>query len=328
MGEGNMTEETLLEARDLQKYYYSGLNPFSRKKRVLRAVDGVSLSIDRGQVVGLVGESGCGKSTLGRAILHLDTLTGGHLSFDGEDITQHTPSQMRPIRKKMQMIFQDPFAALNPRMTTFASTEAPLIAFGESNKASRREAVREILRTVGLSAEYEHKYPHEMSGGQRQRVVIARAMILEPELVICDEPVSALDVSVRAQVLNLIKDLGEQKNLSYLFISHDLGVVHYLCHSVYVMYLGKIVESAEKKDLFSHPLHPYTEALLSAVLAPDPRKKRSRLILQGDLPSPFSEFSGCRFFSRCPYASAHCEENEPPLQEVRPGHQAACWLHS
>jgi oligopeptide/dipeptide ABC transporter ATP-binding protein len=235
---------------------------------------------------------------------------------------------MRPVRRKIQMIFQDPYMALNPRMTCFDSVEAPLKAYGCGGAAERREQVSAFLRSVGLSAEYDGKYPHEMSGGQRQRAVIARAMILDPRLVICDEPVSSLDVSVRAQVLNLIKDMQEQKRLSYLFISHDLGVVDFLCDVIYVMYLGRIVEYAAKGEIFAHAAHPYTEALLSAVLLPDPRKRRLRVILQGDVPDPYEEFRGCRFFSRCAYATEYCSENEPMLKEIGAGHYAACWMHN
>jgi oligopeptide/dipeptide ABC transporter ATP-binding protein len=315
----------ILAVREIKKYFFAGTGLWGRPARAIKAVDGVSLTVRRGQTAGLVGESGCGKSTLGRTILRLFAPTAGRVLLGGEDITDYPPARLRPLRRKMQMIFQDPLAALNPRLTALAAVETPLRSYGQG-KEERRRLAREMLRVVGLNASCEGKYPHEMSGGQRQRVVVARAMVLEPQFVVCDEPVSALDVSVRAQVLNLLRDMGERLGLSYLFISHDLSVVYYFCDWVYVMYLGKIVEEAAREEIFAHPAHPYTEALLSAVLLPDPGQKRVRIILQGDLPDPLNPPAGCRFYSRCPYAVPRCEE-EPPLRELRPGHRAACWLH-
>jgi oligopeptide/dipeptide ABC transporter ATP-binding protein len=323
----NESGDVILEVKDLKKYYTNGFRLLSKSKPALKAVDGVSFGIRKGEVIGLVGESGCGKSTLGKTVLKLGSITFGRVLLEGEDITDYSQQMLRPLRRKMQMIFQDPSSALNPRLQVLETIEAPLRAY-KVPAGECRERARALLHTVGISSGYEHKYPHEMSGGQRQRVVIARAMVLEPELVVCDEPVSALDVSIRAQVLNLIKDLGEQKRLSYLFISHDLGVVYNICDYVHVMYLGKIVESAPKSELFKNPAHPYTEALLSAVLQPDPLKRSLREPLYGDPPSLFDLPKGCRFCYRCPYATEHCFENEPELNELSQGHSCACFLHS
>lgn len=266
----------LLEIHDLQKHFLVKKS-FSAQNRVyLKAVDGVDLTMEKGETIGLVGESGCGKSTLGRTILKLHSVTGGQIVYEGKDITKYTPDQMMEYRRKMQLIFQDPFASLNPRKTIMQSVEAPLDLSHDIPKAERRERVIKMLNVVGLGEKYLNKYPHELSGGQRQRIVIARALINNPEMVVCDEPVSALDVSVRSQVLNLLKDLQEQMNLAYLFISHDLSVVQYICDKVAVMYLGKIVEIANKEDLFTKPLHPYTKALLSAIPVPDIHHKRRR----------------------------------------------------
>ena len=297
----------LLEIHDLQKHFLVKKS-FSAKNRVyLKAVDGVDLTMEKGETIGLVGESGCGKSTLGRTILKLHSVTGGQILYNGTDITKYSPDQMLEYRKKMQLIFQDPFASLNPRKTIMQSVEAPLDLGHEIPKEERRQRVIKMLGVVGLSEKYLNKYPHELSGGQRQRIVIARALINNPEMVVCDEPVSALDVSVRSQVLNLLKDLQEQMNLAYLFISHDLSVVQYICDKVAVMYLGKIVEIANKEDLFQKPLHPYTKALLSAIPYPDPHyeKQRKRIEYNPTLAHDYSV-------------------DKPSLREITPGHYIHC----
>ena len=279
-------------------------------------MDSINLKINQGEIVGLVGESGCGKSTLGKSILKLHEITGGHILFHGEDITNYNERQMRPLREKIQIIFQDPYASLNPKKKIVQSVMAPLDVAGKYTKEEKLEKVRKILREVGLSDKYLEKYPHEMSGGQRQRVVIARALINDPELVICDEPVSALDVSVRSQVLNLLKDLHKERNLTYIFISHDLSVVEYLCDKVAVMYLGRIMEYAGKRELYGKPLHPYTKALLSAIPVPDIHAKRDEVILQGELPSPLNPPAGCLFSTRCPMATEKCRQSRPELTEI------------
>jgi oligopeptide/dipeptide ABC transporter ATP-binding protein len=274
--------------------------------------------------LGLVGESGCGKSTLGRCLLRLYDLDQGEISYKGKHLEELSFSQMRPYRREMQMIFQDPYSALNPRMTIFQSVRAPLDAFRCGSKAERKERVEEMLRYVGLSQDQIYKYPHEMSGGQRQRAVIARAMVLEPAFVVCDEPVSALDASVRAQVLNLMKNIQRDKKPAYLFISHDLSVVRFLCDRVAVMYLGKIVEYGTRDEVFQHPAHPYTKALMSAIPVPDVDVETHRIVLRGDVPSPMAPPSGCRFHTRCPMATAECAQQAPELTDLGGGHLAAC----
>ena len=314
----------LLEIHDLPKHFLVKKS-FSAQNRVyLKAVDGVDLTMEKGETIGLVGESGCGKSTLGRTILKLHSVTGGQIVYEGKDITKYTPDQMMEYRRKMQLIFQDPFASLNPRKTIMQSVEAPLDLSHDIPKAERRERVIKMLDVVGLGEKYLNKYPHELSGGQRQRIVIARALINNPEMVVCDEPVSALDVSVRSQVLNLLKDLQEQMNLAYLFISHDLSVVQYICDKVAVMYLGKIVEIANKEDLFTKPLHPYTKALLSAIPVPDIHHKKEEIILEGEVPSPLKPPKGCRFHTRCPYATERCSQEMPQLTDVGGKRKVAC----
>ena len=314
----------LLEIHDLQKHFLVKKS-FSAQNRVyLKAVDGVDLTMEKGETIGLVGESGCGKSTLGRTILKLHSVTGGQIVYEGKDITKYTPDQMMEYRRKMQLIFQDPFASLNPRKTIMQSVEAPLDLSHDIPKAERRERVIKMLDVVGLGEKYLNKYPHELSGGQRQRIVIARALINNPEMVVCDEPVSALDVSVRSQVLNLLKDLQEQMNLAYLFISHDLSVVQYICDKVAVMYLGKIVEIANKEDLFTKPLHPYTKALLSAIPVPDIHPKKEEILLEGEVPSPLKPPKGCRFHTRCPYATERCSQEMPQLTDVGGKRKVAC----
>ena len=305
----------LLEIRNVKKYY-----PVKKVRNgediSVKAVDQIDLTVNQGEIVGLVGESGCGKSTLGKTILKLHDITGGQILFHGEDITNYTEKQMRPLRDKMQIIFQDPYASLNPKKKVVQSVMTPLDVSGKYTKEEKLKKVIDILNEVGLSEKFLEKYPHEMSGGQRQRVVIARALINDPELVICDEPVSALDVSVRSQVLNLLKDLQKERNLTYIFISHDLSVVEYLCDRVAVMYLGRIMELADKKQLYGNPLHPYTRALLSAIPVPDIHAKKDEIILQGEVPSPLNPPKGCLFSTRCAYATERCHKEAPKLVEL------------
>jgi peptide/nickel transport system ATP-binding protein/oligopeptide transport system ATP-binding protein len=318
-----------LEVRDLKKHFpiHGGL--FSRVSGYVYAVDGVSLRIGRGETLGLVGESGCGKSTVGRTALKLLEPSAGNIFVEGANITDLGRARMQPYRRRMQMIYQDPFASLNPRMSAGEIVAEPLVIHhvGHSN-AERRERVAQLFERVGLRPELVHSFPHEFSGGQRQRIGIARALALSPELIVGDEPVSALDVSIQAQIINLLIDLQDELGLSYLFIAHDLAVVEHISHRVAVMYLGKIVEMTDKTSLFERPLHPYTEALLSAVPIPKARAKgRRRVILSGDVPSPINPPSGCHFHQRCPYAMARCRVEAPALREVTAGHFAACHLH-
>lgn len=305
----------LLEIRNVKKYY-----PVKKVRNgediSVKAVDQIDLTVNQGEIVGLVGESGCGKSTLGKTILKLHDITGGQILFHGEDITNYTEKQMRPLREKIQIIFQDPYASLNPKKKVVQSVMTPLDVSGKYTKEEKLKKVIDILNEVGLSEKFLEKYPHEMSGGQRQRVVIARALINDPELVLCDEPVSALDVSVRSQVLNLLKDLQKERNLTYIFISHDLSVVEYLCDRVAVMYLGRIMELADKKQLYGNPLHPYTRALLSAIPVPDIHAKKDEIILQGEVPSPLNPPKGCLFSTRCAYATERCHKEAPKLVEL------------
>ncbi len=311
-------KKLLLEVQGLKKHY-----PVSGGK-VLKAVDGVDLKIHEGETCGLVGESGCGKSTLGRTILKLHPATEGQIIFDGQHIEGHTARQMRPLRKEMQIIFQDPYASLSPRMTILDAVKAPLDVQGELPEKEKLEQVHRILDVVGVAPQHMYKYPHELSGGQRQRVVIARAMITRPRFVVCDEPVSALDVSVRAQVLNLMRRMQREMQVSYLFISHDLSVVRYLCERVVVMYLGKVVEQADKKALFENPLHPYTRALISAIPVPNIHVEHNHIALEGDIPNPVNPPGGCHFHTRCPYATERCRTEEPLLKEAAQGHCVAC----
>jgi len=309
----------LLQVRDLVKYF-----PVENSDDILRAVDGVSFNIRHGETLGLVGESGCGKSTVGRCLLRLHEPTSGQVIFEGRNIVGLSNGEMQSLRREMQIIFQDPYASLNPRMSILSLVSEPLKIHGIGDKSSRRERVAELLSKVGLDPNYMNRYPHEFSGGQRQRIGVARALALNPKLIICDEPVSALDVSVQAQVVNLLQDLQAEFGLTYLFISHGLAVVEHISNRVAVMYLGKIVEIADAVDLYENPLHPYTKALLSAVPAPDPKKKRERIILKGDVPTPIDPPSGCRFRTRCPIAIEDCARIEPELREIRTGHLAAC----
>ena len=321
-----MSENTgiLLEKKDLSKYITAKKGLLNRNPSVVKAVDHVSLSVRKGETLGLVGESGCGKSTLGRTILRLIPATEGQVMYNGEDILTYDKKKMWEMRRKLQIIFQDPYSSLNPRMTVYDLISAPLEVYKVGTKEERREMVEEILQEVGLDKQYLNRFPHEFSGGQRQRIGIARALILNPEFVVCDEAVSALDVSVRAQVLNLMRNMQQKKNLTYLFISHDLSVVRHISDRIAVMYLGSVVEVAEKAQLYSNPMHPYTKALLSAIPLPDVKKKRQRIILEGDVPSAYNPPSGCKFHTRCPYATDRCRQEAPVLQEVEKGHKAAC----
>ena len=314
-----------MSIENLQVHYRSGGGLFSSAKTV-KAVDGVSLDIKKGETLGLVGESGCGKSTLGKAILRLTEPTGGKVFYNGKDLAHLPQSSMREQRKHLQMIFQDPYASLNPRMTVGNIIGEPIRTFGLSKGGSVETQVQDLMETVGLSRRFIKRYPHEFSGGQRQRIGIARALAVDPEFIVADEPISALDVSIQAQIMNLMESLQAEKNLTYLFISHDLRAVRHLSDRVAVMYLGKIVELAPGKDIYADPLMPYTKALISAVPVPDPEIEatRERIILKGDVPSPINPPSGCHFHTRCPYAIEACKQQLPQLVEIKPGHQAAC----
>ena len=321
-----MSENTniLLETKDLSKYFTGKKGLLNRQPAQVKAVDHVSLTVNKGETLGLVGESGCGKSTLGRTILRLIPATEGQVLYNGEDILTYDKKKMWEMRRKLQIIFQDPYSSLNPRMTVYDLISAPLEVYKIGTKAERREMVEEILQEVGLDKQYLNRFPHEFSGGQRQRIGIARALILNPEFVVCDEAVSALDVSVRAQVLNLMRNMQQKKNLTYLFISHDLSVVRHISDRIAVMYLGSVAEVAEKAQLYSNPMHPYTKALLSAIPLPDVKKKRQRIILQGDVPSAYNPPSGCKFHTRCPYATDRCKQEIPVLRQMEKEHQVAC----
>ena len=318
----------VLEVRDLVKHYTVGGSFFGRGRKQLRAVDGVSFSIGQGETLGLVGESGCGKSTVGKAVLRLVEPTSGHVSLEGEEITGIGSAALLDRRKRMQVIFQDPYSSLNPRMTAGEIVQEPLINFGIGSRAEQRDRVALLFARVGLRPDQRANYPHEFSGGQRQRLGIARALALGPSVIIGDEPVSALDVSVQAQVINLMMDLQQEFGLSYLFVAHDLGVVEHISHRVAVMYLGKIVEIAARAALFETPKHPYTEALLAAVPVSHPRARRARTVLTGDVPSPINPPPGCRFHTRCPIAVARCRQEEPPLVVDASGHGVACHLRA
>ena len=314
----------LLRVQRLTKRFVSRGGWFSRKSTTVRAVEDVSFHMQPGEVVGLVGESGSGKTTVGRSILRLVEPTSGELYFEGTDLTTLPPEAMRAQRKNMQMIFQDPFASLNPRMTAGAIVGQALQIHGLARGRARQPRIVEILESVGLSAAYADRYPHEFSGGQRQRIGIARALAVGPRLIIADEAVSALDISVKAQVVNLLKDLQQELGLAILFITHDLGVVEYISDRIIVMYLGHVMEIAPSRELYSNPRHPYTEALLSAIPVPDPAVARRPILLEGDIPSPLNPPSGCVFRTRCPIAAPECAKVVPPLEEVSPGHFKAC----
>jgi len=320
--------ETLIEVKNLKMYFpvLEGL-VFQKAIAHVKAVDGISFDIKKGETLGLVGESGCGKTTTGRCILQLERATAGDIIFEGVNLNSLGEKALSPVRQKIQVIFQDPYSSLNPRMKIGEIIGEPMKVHAiEPDANKRRERVSELLSICGLDPKFADRYPHEMSGGQRQRVGIARALSLNPEFIICDEAVSALDVSIQAQVINLLEDLGKEFGLTYLFIAHDLSVVHHLCDRVAVMYLGKMVELADSDELFDHPIHPYTQALLSAVPVPDPsaEKQRKHQVLQGEVPSPMNPPSGCVFHPRCPLAVDSCRLGIPPLVEKRPGHWVAC----
>ncbi|HXU40517.1 MAG TPA: dipeptide ABC transporter ATP-binding protein [Blastocatellia bacterium] len=334
--------EDILIVKDLVKHYPIRKGVVPKTVGYVRAVDAVSFSIPRGKTLSLVGESGCGKTTTGRAILRLVEPTSGRVTFDGRDVFSLRASEMRKLRREMQIIFQDPYGSLNPRMTVGAMLEEPILVhgigledhYGESSEEAKakvhsrrgqaRERVAELLNLVGLSPEHASRYPHEFSGGQRQRLGIARALALQPKLIVCDEAVSALDVSIQAQILNLLRELQERFDLTYLFIAHDLAVVKHISDRIAVMYLGEIVEEADAEEIFARPLHPYTQALLSSIPIPVPRAKRERVRLEGDVPTPVNPPPGCRFHTRCPIAIEECKPAKPALLEISPGHRVAC----
>jgi len=322
-----MSETPLLQVHDLQKHFPLGAGLLRKPQAWVRAVDGVSFSVERGESFGLVGESGCGKSTLGRLILRLLEPTGGHIEFDGLNLTTLPPAAMGTVRRRMQIIFQDPYSSLDPRMRVEAIVTEPMRANDPPPRAQRRERAVELLRKVGLRTSDLQKYPHEFSGGQRQRIGIARALCVQPELIVADEPVSALDVSIQAQVINLMVDLKEEFGLAYIFISHDLSVVEHICDRIAVMYLGALVESAPATKFKRHPAHPYTQALFSAVLPPDPHLKPHPLAMEGDVPNPIDPPPGCLFHPRCPHSFDFCYSKSPQLIEIRPRHFVACWLN-
>ncbi len=313
------THQQLVNVRQLVKHF-----PVEGSDDVVRAVDDVSFEILRGETLGLVGESGCGKSTVGRCLLRLIEPTTGQIDFDGRNVLSLNRNDLRELRREMQIVFQDPYASLNPRMRVGDIVGEPLVIHKIGTKNERGERVGELLRRVGLDPDYRKRYPHEFSGGQRQRIGVARTLALNPKLIVADEPVSALDVSVQAQVVNLLQDLQKEFGLTYLFISHGLAVVEHISTRVAVMYLGRIVEIAGAADLYLRPLHPYTQALLSAIPVPDPKRKRERIVLQGDVPTPINPPSGCRFRTRCPIAIDECARIDPELRELSPGHRVAC----
>ncbi len=324
----NSQNEALLQVEDLKMHFPIYRGVFQRQVGAVHAVDGVSFDVKRGETLGLVGESGCGKSTTGRTILQLYKPTAGSVHFDGVDLVSLKNEDMRKTRRKLQMIFQDPYASLNPRMTVEQIVGEPLMVHNVATGKEIEERVKHLLELVGLNPSFASRYPHEFSGGQRQRVGVARALALQPSFIICDEPISALDVSIQAQVVNLLEELQEQFNLTYLFIAHDLSMVRHISKRVAVMYLGVIVELTDRDELYKSPLHPYTQALLSAVPIPDPAmdSQRQRIILEGDVPSPVNPPSGCRFRTRCPIADKICAESRPEFREVKSGHFVACHM--
>ncbi|MBN2897554.1 MAG: dipeptide ABC transporter ATP-binding protein [Clostridia bacterium] len=321
-------QDVLLEVKNLKKYFTISSGLFGGKTEYVKAVDDVSFTINRGETLGLVGESGCGKSTTGRTLIRLYDVTGGEVIFDGAEIGHMSEHELKPYRKKIQMIFQDPYASLNSRMTVADIVGEPLDIHGLASGQARQDRIYELLHTVGLSKDHASRYPHEFSGGQRQRIGIARALAVNPDFIICDEPISALDVSIQAQVVNMLEDLQNEYGLTYLFIAHDLSMVKHISDRIGVMYLGKLVEIADSNELYERPEHPYTQALLSAIPIPDPEITRNaeRIILEGDVPSPLNPPSGCRFRTRCRYAMERCSQEEPQLRDIGNGHQVACHL--
>jgi oligopeptide transport system ATP-binding protein len=326
---GNATREKLLEVNALKMWFpiYRGI--LQRHVADVKAVDGINFHVYRGETLGLVGESGCGKSTTGRAILQLYRPTAGQVLFESQDLVKLKDNDLRPMRRQMQMIFQDPYASLNPRMTVGSIISEPLEVHNIGNKSERLERVRELLRVVGLNPYFINRYPHEFSGGQRQRIGVARALAVNPSFIVCDEPISALDVSIQAQIINLLEDLQEQFGLTYLFIAHDLSVVRHISDRIAVMYLGKIMEMADRDELYRNPMHPYSQALLSAVPIPDPvvEEQRQRIILEGDVPTPVNPPKGCHFCTRCPKVMDVCKDNEPEFRDYGGEHFVACWLY-
>ncbi|MCR8849696.1 dipeptide ABC transporter ATP-binding protein [Rossellomorea sp. SC111] len=319
--------EPLLKVENLKKHFPITGGILGRPVSSVKAVDGVSFTVNKGETLGIVGESGCGKSTTGRMLMRLIDPSDGKVTFEDRELTSLSNSEMRKVRREMQMVFQDPFASLNPRHTVEKILEEPLKVHGMGSAKERKERVHELLNIVGLSSYHAKRYPHQFSGGQRQRIGIARALMTKPKLIIADEPVSALDVSIQSQVLNLMQDLQKEFGLTYIFIAHDLGVVRHISDRVGVMYLGKMVELSNSENLYEKPLHPYTQALLSAVPVPDPGFKRETILLQGDIPSPSNPPSGCTFHTRCPHATDICKQKVPEFKEHQPGHYVACHLY-
>ena len=322
-----MKDNVILEVKNVEKFFYGNKKLFQKDRPVVKAVNDVSFTINEGETFGIVGESGCGKSTLGRTVIRLLNPTSGQVLYKGTDLATLSGEEMRKLRQEIQIIFQDPYASLNPRMTVRELIQAPLDVYSHESEAEKLAKVKNIMAKVGLREEYMSKYPHEFSGGQRQRIVIARALILEPKFIFCDEPVSALDVSVRAQVLNLMKDLQKEFNLTYMFISHDLSVVKHIADRVGVMYLGNMMEMADTESLYAKPLHPYTQALFSAIPRIGKERIEDKQILGGDVPSPANPPKGCRFCTRCPKVMDICKTDRPDFKEVEPGHFCACHLY-
>ena len=322
-----MKDNVILEVKNVEKFFYGNKKLFQKDRPVVKAVNNVSFTINEGETFGIVGESGCGKSTLGRTVIRLLNPTNGQVIYKGTDLATLSGEEMRKLRQEIQIIFQDPYASLNPRMTVRELIQAPLDVYSHESEAEKLAKVKNIMAKVGLREEYMSKYPHEFSGGQRQRIVIARALILEPKFIFCDEPVSALDVSVRAQVLNLMKDLQKEFNLTYMFISHDLSVVRFLCDRIGVMYLGRMVEIADRQELYDNPMHPYTKALLSAIPVPDVDVDHEPILLEGDIPSPYNPPKGCLFQTRCKYAMECCKNEVPQMRQIGENHCVACHLY-
>lgn len=320
-----MEKKKILEVRDLKKYFPLGKGKLTDDKPCVKAVDGITFDLYEGETLGLVGESGCGKSSLGRTILRLHEPTSGEVLFEGENILKKNKKEMRKLREEMQFIFQDPYSSLNPRMNVFNILSEPLIAHGIYKRGPELEAyIKDLMEKCGLPSYYCYRYPHQFSGGQRQRIGIARSLALNPRFIICDEPVSALDVSIQSQIINLMKDMQKEHNISYIFISHDLSVVKHISDRVGVMYLGSMVEIADKDEIYSNPQHPYTKALMSAIPIPDPTKKTQMQVIKGEIPSNVNTPSGCKFHPRCPFAKDVCKTTVPEVKEVKPGHKVQC----